>query len=805
MKPHYRVAVIGGGVVGASVLYHLAKLGWSDTVLLERSVLTAGSSWHAAGGFHALNADPNIAALQAYTIDLLSEIEKESGQSVGMHMTGGYSVASAPERWEWLQASYRVFQTMGIEDVHLAGPDEVKAACPLFDTSDVLGALYAEREGYIDPSGVVHAYAKAARMRGASVIEQNRVLELHPKPDGSWSVVTEKGTITVEHVVNAGGLWAKQVGRMAGIELPLTPMEHHYFITESIPEIQAMAREIPMMIDLEGFTYVRQEGKGVLVGIYEKNFKHWNMDGAPWDYGFDLIQEDIDRISEELAFVYKRYPVMNHTGIKRWVNGAFTFSPDGNPLVGPVRGLKNYWTACGVMAGFLQGGGVGKSLAEWIVQGEPEPDIYGMDIARYGEFTANREYIRQTTGQFYSRRFVMSYPNEQLWAGRPLRTPGAYADMTAAGARWGCSWGLEVPLYFAPKGFEEKPTLKRSNAFDIVRSECRKVRESVGLLDISAFSRYEVKGPQAEAYLDRLLACKLPAPGRAKLAPMLGHDGRLKGDLTVFNWGDGLWWIMGSYYLRQWHMRWFEDHLIEGAEVHDISDVVTGFSLSGPRAHELLKRLTQDDVSSAALPFLGCKSMDIGLLHCRVARLSVAGELGYEINCAGVEHAVLRNTILAAGKDLGLVEYGYNALLSLRLEKSFGIWSAEFRQGYTPGMTGMGRFIDFEKPDFIGKKAALNEREEGATTVLATIEIDATDADASGYEPVWQNGRRVGYVTSGGYGHTVKKSLALALIDRAAAAPGTELTVHVVGQERKAQVIPASPYDPENKAMRVKV
>ena len=283
MKSHYRVAVIGGGVVGASVLYHLAKLGWNDTVLLERSVLTAGSSWHAAGGFHALNADPNIAALQAYTIDLLSEIEKESGQSVGMHMTGGYSVASTPERWEWLQASYRVFQTMGIEDVRLAGPDEVRAACPIFDTGDVLGALYAEREGYIDPSGVVHAYAKAARMRGATVTEHNRVLELHPKADGSWTIVTEKGTITAEHVVNAGGLWAKQVGRMAGIELPLTPMEHHYFITESIPEIQAMDREIPMMIDLEGFTYVRQEGKGLLVGIYEQNDKHWNMDGAPWD------------------------------------------------------------------------------------------------------------------------------------------------------------------------------------------------------------------------------------------------------------------------------------------------------------------------------------------------------------------------------------------------------------------------------------------------------------------------------------------------------------------------------------------
>jgi len=377
--------------------------------------------------------------------------------------------------------------------------------------------------------------------------------------------------------------------------------------------------------------------------------------------------------------------------------------------------------------------------------------------------------------------------------------------MTAAGARWGCSWGLETPLYFAPQGFEEKPTLKRSNAFDIVGNECRAVRDGVGVLDISAFSRYEVTGPNAQAYLDRLLACKLPAPGRARLAPMLGHDGRLKGDLTVFNWGDGSWWIMGSYYLRQWHMRWFEDHLIEGASVKDISDIVAGFSLSGPNAHKLLQRLTSDDVSSAALPFLGCKHLDVGLHRTRVARLSVVGELGYEINCSAVEHARLRKILLEAGEDLGAVEYGFNALLSMRLEKSFGIWSTEFRQGYTPGMTGMDRFIAFDKPDFIGKKPALAEREQGAKTILATLEVDATDADASGYEPVWNKGRRVGYVTSGGYGHTVRKSLALALIDRESAVPGTELTVHIVGQERKARVIPASPYDPESKVMRVKV
>ena len=803
MKSQYRVVVIGGGVVGASVLYHLAKLGWSDVAIVEREVLTAGSSWHAAGAVHALNADPNIAALQAYTIDLLSEIGEESGLDVGIHMTGGISVASVPERWEWLQAAYRVFQTMGIEDVRLIGPDEIEQWCPIMNVADVLGGLWADREGYIDPSAVVHAYAKAARLRGGEVIEHNRVVELHPRRDGSWEVVTELGTIVAEHVVNAAGLWAKQVGRMAGVELAVSPMQHHYLVTETIPEIAALDFEVPMMIDLEGYTYLRQELQGVLVGVYERDYRHWNMDGAPWDYGLELIPPDVDRISSELSFAMSRYPVLEHTGISRWVNGAFTFSPDGNPLVGPVPGLRNYWSACAVMAGFLQGGGVGKSLAEWMIEGEPEEDIFAMDVARFGSFAENREYIRQMTGQFYSRRFVITYPNEQLWAGRPLRMAPAYDAMTAAGAQWGCSYGLEVPIYFAPKGFVEVPTLRRSNAFDIVGEECRRVRSGVGILDIAGFSRYEVTGPDAAAWLDRLLAGALPAPGRIKLAPMLGHDGRLKGDLTLFNWGDGTWWIVGSYYLRAWHMRWFNDHLGDGVAVRDISDAVVGFSLSGPGSRELLQRVTPDDASAEGMRFMRCRELDVGMIRARVGRISVTGELGYEIHCPAAEHIALRRLLLEAADGLDAIEYGYNALLSLRIEKSFGIWSTEFRQEYTPAMTGLDRWIDWSKDDFIGSGAARKERDnDSATRRLVTLEVEATDADATGYEPVWNGDRRVGYITSGDYGHTTGKSLAMALIDREHTAEGTELTTHIVGVQRRARVIAPSPYDPNGTAMR---
>ena len=803
MNAHYRVVVIGGGVVGASVLYHLTKFGWTDVALVERSVLTAGSSWHAAGGFHALNANPNMALLQAYTIDLLKAVEAESGQPVGMHMTGGIHVASAPERWEWLQSSYRRFQAIGIDDVRLVTPEEIKARCPIINVEGVLGGMWADREGYVDTTGAVWAYAGAAKKRGATVIEHNRVLELKQRPDSSWDLITEAGFINAEHVVNAAGLWAKQVGRMVGLDLPLSPLEHHYLLTEPIPEIAGLNKELPMVVDLEGFTYMRQDQKGMLVGIYETNPQHWSMDGAPWDYGVELLQENIDRIASELELVHRRYPVLQTAGIRKWVNGAFTFSPDGNPLIGPVAGKPGYWLACGVMAGFLQGGGVGKSLAELMIHGEASTDIYGLDIARYGPFASNREYIKQTTGEFYARRFVMTYPNEQLPAGRPLKMTPAYDAMTEAGCRWGNSWGLEVPLYFAPAGFEERPTLKRSNAFDIVGAECRLVREGVGLLDIASFSRYEVTGPEAERWLDWMTAARLPKPGRARLAPMLSETGKLKGDLTIINWGDGTFWIEGSYYLRQWHMRWFAAHAREGVSVRDISDDVIGFSLSGPRSRELLTRVTHQDVSNAALPFMSAATLDVGLVRAKVARLSVTGELGYEINCCALEHAGLRRTLLQAGRDLGIREYGYNALLSLRLEKSFGIWSAEFTQDRTPRMTGMDRWIAWDEGDFLGRKAALIESKgPPPERQLVTLEIDAADADATGYEPVWRSGAILGFVTSGGYGHTLEKSLAMALVAPEASEIGSDLSVHIVGAERRARVIAPSPYDPLGKAMR---
>ena len=800
MKSHYRVVIIGGGVVGASVIYHLSKFGWKDICLLERSVLSAGSSWHAAGGIHALNADPNMSALQAYTIDLLPKVEKESGENIGLHMTGGLTMAGTPERWEWLQSAYRVYQSIGIEDCRLVTPQEASKLNPIMSTEGLLGGMWADREGYLDTTGTVKAYAAAARKQGAEYYENTKVESLSQTKEG-WQIITNKGVINCEHVVNAAGLWAKQVGRMAGIELPVSPLKHHYLISDSIPEIEKLDFEVPMTVDLEGFTYLRQDQKGVLLGIYEINHEHWAMDGAPWDYGMELFQEQTDRIENEITLGFQRYPCLQEVGVKTWVNGAFTFSPDGNPLMGPVPGKKGYWCACAVMAGFLQGGGVGKSLAEWMIYGEPEADVFGMDVARYGKYAENKQYIKETTGQFYSRRFVMTYPNEQLPAGRPLKMSPAHDAMTENGCQWGVSWDLEVPLYFAPKDFKETPSLKRSNAFEIVKNECLNVKNGVGLLDISGFSRFEVTGTNAEDWLDKVFACKLPKKGKASLAPMLSPSGKLKGDLTIFNWGDGSWWVMGSYYLRNWHMRWFSENLIPNVFIRDLGEDYCGFSISGPRSKELIKNLTDSEIGK--LPFMGCGNYDIGLIQTKIGRLSVAGELGYEINCRMGDHIALRRLLLENGKQFGIHEYGFNALLSMRLEKSFGIWSAEYTQGYTPGMTGLDRWINWQKNDFIGKKASYLEKSgNGPNQKLVTLEVDSSDSDASGFEPIWKNGKRVGFITSGGYGHRVQKSLAMGLINTDLAESGQEIDVHIVGKEKKAKIIPVSPYDPKGELMR---
>ena len=803
MKSQYRVVVIGGGIVGASVLYHLARKGWSDIALIERAELTAGSTWHAAAGFHAINDDPHIAALQAYTIELYREIERESGQSTGMHMPGGYSLATTPERWEWLRSEFAIYQTLGIH-ARLATPEEIVADCPIVSPDGLLGGLFDPHEGAVDPHGTTHAFAIAARRRGAEVILRNRVLGLEPHPDG-WQVITEHGNVVAEHVVNAGGLWARRVGRMVGVDLPLTPMQHHYLITEDLPELVARKDEMPCVTDLEGFTYLQQERKGLILGVYERTPKHWAVEGAPWDYGMELFPEDIDRIGPELMIGFRRFPSLEQVGIRKWVNGAFTFTPDGNPLVGPVPGRRRFWSACGCMGGFSQGGAIGKVLADWIVEGDPGTDIFGMDVARFGSFASNDRYLRETTAQFYARRFVIAYPNEELPAGRPLKTTPSYDAQRALGARFGVVWGMESPQYYATgePGFVEPPTARRPAGDRFVAQEVHATRTAAGLLDTGVYGRYEVRGPGAAAWLDGLLASRLPATGRMRLAPMLNPAGRLMGDLTVTKLDDERYWLVGSYYLQEWHQRWFRDHLpARGVEIENLSESWLGFSLSGPRSREILAALTAADVSDRALPFMGCAPLDVGGTSAVVARLSLTGELGYEINVPALQQRRLWEALMEAGAPLGMRPIGMRAQDSLRLEKGYGVWSLEFSTSVTPAMSGLDRFVAPDKGDFVGRTAFLADSRQAPPQRLVLVEADSPEADATGYEPIYHGERRVGYVTSGAYGHHVRRSLALAYVDSDVVATREPLSVTILGVPRTARILHTPPYDPAGARLR---
>ena len=805
LKSHYRVVIIGGGIVGASVLYHLTLRGMREVLLIERAELTAGSTWHAAAGFHALNEDPNIAALQAYTISLYAAIEKESGQNVGMHMTGGYSLATTPERWEWLKAECARQQAQGI-DVRLATTEEIVAECPIVDRSGLLGGSFDPCEGYVDPHGSTHAYVGAARQRGAQVVLRNRVLALTPRGEGGWRIETEQGPVLAEHVVNAAGLWARRVGRMAGVDLPLMPMQHHYLVTDRVPELAALGREMPCVTDLEGFTYLQPEHDGVLLGVYERNPRHWMPQGADWDYGMDLIPPDIDRISDELEIGFARFPSLRNVGIKKWVNGAFTFTPDGNPLVGPVPGRRNFWAACGCMGGFSQGGAIGLALANWIVDGDPGADVFGMDVARYGAFASSERYLTETTRQFYARRFVIAYPNEELPAGRPCKMTPSYPAQKALGARFTEVWGMETPLYFAPAAeeeFVEAPSLRRSNAEDIIAEEVRATREAAGLLDTNVYARYEVSGPGAEAWLGHLLAGHIPGEGRIRMAPMLAPSGKLLGDFTLTRLAPERFWLIGSYYLQEWHQRWFHEQMpARGVMLENLSESWLGFSLSGPHSRAILALLAREDVSDAALPFFGCRIVDLGFARAIVARLSLTGELGFEITVPASQQQALWQALLEQGTALGMRPIGTRAQDSLRLEKGYGVWSLEYTQSSTPATSGLDRYLDFGKGEFIGRAAALAERERGPQRRLALLSIEALDADASGFEPLWCGERRVGFVTSGAYGHYVRQSLALAYVDRELLEERDPIEVQVLGERRPARILAEPAYDPRGLRQR---
>lgn len=825
MKSHVRAAVIGGGVVGASVLYHLTKRGWTDVALYERSELTSGSTWHAAGGMHTLNGDPNVAKLQKYTIELYREIEELSGQATGVHITGGLLLADTPERMDWLKMAHARGRYLGLES-ELISAAEAKARMPMLDDRYFVGALWEGADGHLDPYGVTHAYAKAARAAGAQVHLHTKIEDLRQNADGGWtlSARTKDGDaveIVAEHVVNAAGLWAREVGRMAGLELPILAMEHMYILTEAMPEVAeinaATGKEVMHCIDFGGEIYMRQERDGMLMGTYERAGKPWSEKATPWDFGHELLAPDLDRIAPSLEIGFQHFPAFQNAGIRKIVNGPFTFAPDGNPMVGPVRGRDGLWLACGVMAGFSQGGGVGLALANWMTDGDPGFDVWAMDAARYGDW-ATLAYTNAKVRENYSRRFRIRFPNEELPAARPLKTTPIYDRLIGLGAVMGDSWGLEAPLWFAdsPEAAKDVFSFKRSTDFEAVGAEARAVRETVGLSEISNFAKYEITGRDAAAWLDRLLACRLPAPGRMTLAPMLNPAGKVIGDFTLANLGrptdaregGDRYFLVGSGIAEQYHMRWFLSQIgpDEDVTVAPWGLGLVGLSVAGPKARDVLIAAAEGahvDLSAAAFGFMEVREADIGPIPARIARVSYTGDLGYEIWVRPEYQRALFERLYPLVVEAGGRLFGARALNALRLEKSFGSWAREFRPLYSPVECGLDRFVAWKKPtDFIGRTAAEADRAAGGARRLSTFVVDAGDADVIGDEPIWRDGAVVGWVTSGGYAHASNASVALGYVPREMAETVEGWEIEILGERRAATLRPEPLFDANGGRMR---
>ena len=806
MKSHYRAVVIGGGVVGCSVLYHLARDGWADSILLERKELTSGSTWHAAGGMHTINGDPNVAKLQQYTIDLYKEIERESGQATGVHLTGGVMLAATEARMDWLKGVVAKGRYLGIE-CNIITPDEAHELMPLLDPKQFVGAVQTYVDGHLDPSGVTHAYAKSARKLGAEIEQHCKVEDLTQNADGTWNVVTDKGTIVAEHVVNAAGLWAREVGRMAGLELPVLAMEHMYLITEDMPEVAEInaktGQEVIHAVDFDGELYLRQERGGMLMGTYEKACVPWSVKETPWEFGHELLQPDIDRIAPSLEVGFEHFPAFQNAGIKQIINGPFTFAPDGNPLVGPIKGMPGMWMANGVMAGFSQGGGVGLALANWMIHGDPGFDVFAMDVSRFGDW-ASMAYTNKKVQENYSRRFSIRFPNEELPAARPLKTTPIYDLLKSQGAQFGASWGLETALWYAPEGVKDEFSWYRSTDFDHVGAEARAVRDSVGIIEISGFAKYSVRGEGAEAWLDKMLACKIPQEGRMTLAPMLKQDGMVIGDFSLANLGDDQFFIAGSGIAEDYHMRWFYQHLPEDGSVEVIAHGagLCGLSIAGPNARKVLEKVTDYDVSAENFRFMDIAEMDIGMAACLVGRVSFTGDLGYEIWVEPEYQRHVYQALLEAGAEFGIKHFGLRALNALRLEKNFGGWAREYRPIYDAYEAGLGRFVSLKKDaDFIGKAAAAEQKDAGGRKLM-TFVVDAKNADCIGDEPVWKDGKVVGWITSGGYAHASGVSVAMGYVPGDLADQDDGWQVELLGDMLNARPQRQALFDANGQAMR---
>ena len=806
-----KVVIIGGGVVGCSVLYHLAKKGWSDCVLLEKNELTAGSTWHAAGNVPTFSTSWGIMNIQRYSTELYSRLGEEVDYPMNYHQTGSIRLAHTKERMQEFQRAMSMGRYQGIE-MEMWTPEQAKERYPFLETHDLEGVLWDPSDGDIDPAQLTQALAKGARDMGAQIIRFCPVTDVTQKDDKSWIVHTDKGDIECDYVVNAAGYYAQRVGEMfkpyGGRTVPMMVMSHQYLLTEQIPEVEAWSKEhgtkLPLIRDVDVSYYLRQEKNGYNLGPYEPNCRaHWETDADPMpdDFSFQLWQDDLDRIEDIVTDAMERVPLMANSGVSSVINGPIPYAPDGLPLLGPMPGVENAFEACVYTFGIAQGGGSGKVLAEWIVDGAPEWDMWAVDPRRYTDYT-DHDYCVAKGMEVYGNEYAMHFPQHEWPAGRDQKLSPVHARVKELGGVMGAYNGWERANWFAKPGDDlseaSTHTWGRKGPWEQrIKEECEAVRDACGVLDLPGFSRFWISGEGADEWLRGFVTGGLSKIGRINLVYVADERGRILTELSCIRLEENSF-VLITAATAQWH----DGELIRrsvpaGVSVNETTTERDALLVAGPTSREVLAGLTDADLEQGWLTHQ----------HCTVAgkkafliRVSFTGELGWEVHALNEDMPAIYEAILAAGAK----PFGMYALNSLRIEKGYRAWKGDLSTDYSLLEGGLDRFVKFDKPqDFVGKAALLAEKQQGRKKAFVTLIIDAGDADAPYMSTIWHDGKVVGETTSGAWGYRVNASVALGMVRADLARPGTELTVDIYGQQCRAVVQPDAPlWDPDNERLR---
>ena len=836
MKKSAKVVVVGGGVVGVSTLYHLAKKGWTDVVLVERKELTSGSTWHAAGLLPLFNMSYSVGKLHQYSVNFYHELEEETGQNVGFSVVSNIRLASTEDRMDEYRYYSGVAQTVGVE-VNFLTPEQVKEAWPMSNIDGLIGAIQHPDDGYIQPADLTQALAKGARSRGAEIYRNTTVEGLDQQTDNTWIVRTDKGDIHCEHVVSCTGNFARKTGQMVGLDIPVIPVEHQYIVTDPHPEIlERKAAGLPeqaVLRDSDAGYYLREEAGGMILGPYEENAPCCYVDGPSAESEYELFNGDLDRLMPHVEACMERVPAFSEVGVKTIYNGAIAYTPDGNPIVGPAWGLNNFWLNEGHSFGITAAGGAGWQLAEWIVDGEPTVDMMGVDPRRFGPY-ASRGYLRTKNEEAYDHVFKNHYPDEERSAARPLKTSPCYERMRELGAVFGSVYGWERPNWFAPLDYQlsdqdldkpevlwnknhsaplpdgrvvEKNSFRRSNYFDFVGDECRHVHEHVGVLDMSAFSKATVSGRGAEEWLNSIVANNVPkGVGRIGLCHMLSLNGGVRAEFTIYKRAENSYYLVfaGASERHDW------DYLTKLAPkdgsvtLQKITTQMGVLVLAGPKSRDVLQKLTDTDLSNHNFKWLSGKSINVGYAQAEALRVNFVGELGWELHHPIEMQNYIFDELMRVGAVFNIKPFGIRAMDSMRIEKSYRLIPREMSIEYSALESGLDRFVKLDKAcDFVGKAGLSAWQKKGFNNTFVTLEVhDITDADARGSEGIYKNGKLIGRATSGGFGFRVNKSLALGMVLSNYAIEGAELEIEILGQRHRAIVIPESAFDAENLALR---